>query len=190
MLMGVNKKGAKQLKLCDYCLKPRKIFKNTSEGSQCMSCWKHENAVKTLIEKKDRKSKKNTKTVTRELLDLKFSLYIRFLHSVMGPTNQRFVKCYTCDRLMGIKDAQCGHYVKREHMYTRWLSDNCRPQCKECNEIKGGNYEIFKRRLERDIPGITEQLEELGRKVWTPTEKDMTELADNIDKEMPTIARS
>lgn len=66
------------------------------------------------------KSKKRQKTQAqlKKLLDSIFSVYIR----------QKYpAECYTC----GKKDVslQCGHFISRSYLATRFDENNCRPQC-------------------------------------------------------------
>ena len=164
--------------LCAYCLKPRKVFfKNTPKGKQCIYCWRYENAGRASVKKT--KTKKTNKLTIQEV-DYKFSFYIRYIHSIRGADNRRIVKCYTCDEWMNFSEAQCGHYMPRANMYTRYMPENCRPQCKTCNEYKDGNIEEFKRRLEFDSPGITEQLELLAKQVAKLTQSDLQDIYSNI----------
>ena len=85
---------------------------------------------------------KSTAKLKKEL-DRVFSKWIR----------QKFPKfCYTCrqpnDKL------QCGHFVPRQYLATRWSEDNCRPQCWGCNGFGGGKLLDFEEHL----------IEELGKK--------------------------
>lgn len=50
-------------------------------------------------------------------------------------------------------------------MPTRFSVNNCRPQCKDCNEHKDGNLKVFAERLESEHPGIVEILQEQARGV-------------------------
>lgn len=70
-------------------------------------------------------------------LDTIFQTYIRRRAADEGGT----VQCVTCGKLMyWQKDgAQAGHFVKRQHMATRWRESNCHVQCVACNKWKNGN---------------------------------------------------
>jgi 5-methylcytosine-specific restriction endonuclease McrA len=74
-------------------------------------------------------------------LDRVFSTYIRKRDADEGGT----VSCVTCGRLMFWKEADCGHFVKRQHRATRWLPTNCAPQCQRCNHWMGGRQDDFAR---------------------------------------------
>lgn len=72
-------------------------------------------------------------------LDKVFSQYIRRSHADEGGT----VRCVTCPALMFWKEADCGHWVKRQHMSVRWDERNVGPQCTRCNHFNGGRQDEF-----------------------------------------------
>lgn len=69
-------------------------------------------------------------------LDRVFSLYIRKVHQ---PA------CYTCG-VRG-KALQCGHFISRNYLATRYSEDNCRPQCIGCNIFGNGKPFEFEENL-------------------------------------------
>jgi hypothetical protein len=92
-------------------------------------------------------------------LDIIFSQLVRLKEA----DENGMVKCYTCDDVKHWKQMQCGHFVSRAKMPTRFSEKNCRPQCKDCNEHKGGNEKVFAERLEAEEPGIAGILQEQAR---------------------------
>jgi hypothetical protein len=94
-------------------------------------------------------------------LDIIFSQMIRLTHA----DEHGMVACYTCDVLKHWKQMQCGHFVSRAQMPTRFSVKNCRPQCKTCNEDLRGNLAVFAERLEAEELGIVEILQEQGRAI-------------------------
>jgi hypothetical protein len=86
------------------------------------------------------KIKKDTPAKLKKLLDAVFSKYIRAKYPK---------ECYTCGR----KDAtlQCGHFVSRSYLNTRWNESNTRPQCVGCNLFGGGKPLDFEERLKREL---------------------------------------
>lgn len=68
------------------------------------------------------------------------------------------VQCYTCPTKKHWSLMQCGHYISRGNMALRWIWDNTKCQCKNCNEVKSGNLEAFKANLDREVAGMTESL--------------------------------
>ena len=73
-------------------------------------------------------------------LDRLFSLYIRAKYKK---------ECYTC----GLKSGklQCGHFVTRQYLATRWDERNCRPQCSGCNIWGKGKVFDFEENLKKEL---------------------------------------
>lgn len=118
------------------------------------------------------KRKRGSRRDLEKECDRLFSILIRMKHLMH---NDR-IECYTCGHTYHYREMQCGHYIGRGNHITRWLEDNCRPQCKTCNEYKHGNLEEFKLRLERETPGLPEFLENLKNQTEKHTQSDLTEL--------------
>jgi len=68
-------------------------------------------------------------------LDKIFSEYIRLRDS----DKNGYVICISCNRLEYWKDVDCGHYINRRHLATRWHEKNCNAQCRSCNRFDEGN---------------------------------------------------
>lgn len=101
-------------------------------------------------------------------LDFVFSRLIR-----MSAADERgFAECYTCGRSAHWTLQQCGHFIPRANMQTRWMTKNARVQDKNCNEGLHGNLEVFAQKLEEEEKGLPERLRELSREVhkWTTSE--------------------
>lgn len=76
----------------------------------------------------------------KKKLDTIFSKYIR----------AKFPKvCYTCKKPSD--KLQCGHFVSRQYLATRWDEDNCRPQCVGCNLWGRGQLLDFEENLINEI---------------------------------------
>lgn len=87
------------------------------------------------------------KPKTEKLLDEEFSKFNR-----MSLADQDgLCQCYTCTKVLHWKDMDNGHFRSRKHLATRYDLDNCRPQCKTCNQFKEGKYERFENHLRREI---------------------------------------
>jgi hypothetical protein len=72
-------------------------------------------------------------------LDRVFSLYIRKIYPKI---------CYTCNK--PAERLQCGHYISRQYLATRWSEQNCRPQCWGCNGYGKGQPLIFEEKLKAE----------------------------------------
>ena len=90
--------------------------------------------------------KKKTLAKLKKDLDKIFSLYIRTKYAKNGV-----VKCYTCGKMGEIKKMQCGHFVSRQYLATRWDENNTRVQCWGCNGFGGGRLLDFEENLAGEI---------------------------------------
>lgn len=97
--------------------------------------------------KKRKRTRKPKPSVLKRKLDTVFSLYIRAKYSK---------KCYTC-KASG-KVLQCGHFISRSYLATRWEEDNCRPQCVGCNIWGKGKPLDFEENLIEEL-GIERVME-------------------------------
>lgn len=107
------------------------------------------------------KIKPKTKTVSKlkKELDAVFSKYIRAKHPK---------KCFTCGKVSD--KLQCGHFVPRIYLATRWEEDNCRPQDVGCNIWGRGQLLDFEENLIKEI-GVArvQQLKEKRNEIWKLT---------------------
>lgn len=97
-----------------------------------------------------------------ETLDLVYSHYIR----LKSADEDGRCKCVTCGYEDDWKVLQCGHFIPRQHFYTRYLEINTHPQCKVCNEYKKGNMVIYANYLNSIKPGIVESLQEQANIIY------------------------
>ena len=75
-------------------------------------------------------------------LDKVFSLYIRQRDSENG-----FFKCISCGQIKPYDQCDCGHYINRQHISTRFDEKNCNAQCRKCNRFEEGNAQGYRRGL-------------------------------------------
>lgn len=81
----------------------------------------------------------------KEKLDRVFSQYIRLRDMLPGNVFQ----CISCGRIKPINQADCGHYINRQHMATRFSEVNCNAQCRSCNRFDEGNMSGYRAGLVR-----------------------------------------
>jgi hypothetical protein len=87
-----------------------------------------------------RKAKKTTKQVDyKAKLDKVFSLYIRYRDTM--PSG--YFRCISCGQIKPFAQADCGHYINRQHMATRFDEMNCNAQCRKCNRFDEGNIQGY-----------------------------------------------
>ena len=75
-------------------------------------------------------------------LDKVFSLYIRQRDSENGV-----FKCISCGQIKPYDQCDCGHYINRQHISTRFDEKNCNAQCRKCNRFEEGNAQGYRRGL-------------------------------------------
>ena len=135
-------RGIIQSRLCQHCRYDlEKLRRRTKKSiSTNLSIKKENKALKsktTLI----RKSRTTEETLIAKL-DRVFSLFIRHRDS-----NNGYFKCISCGRIKTYAQADCGHFVNRTYMSTRYDEINCNAQCQYCNRYKDGNTEGYRRGL-------------------------------------------
>lgn len=102
--------------------------------------------------------------------------------------SEGMVQCFTCDKpSMHFTLIQNGHYVSRQNLSTRFLKENCRPQCEDCNCFKHGNLKEFKERLDKEQNGLSDWLTEQGRLISKPTKWELKELLVTYRQQLKTV---
>lgn len=89
-------------------------------------------------------SKASRSTLTRKA-DEAFSLFIRTRDS--QPFEGKAFKCISCGRPLSIDQADCGHFINRQHMSLRFSELNCNAQCRKCNRFMEGNFSGYRQGL-------------------------------------------
>lgn len=123
-------------------------------------------------------------TQVKKKLDAVFSLYIRHKYADW----KGYVACVSCGTVKQIKEMQCGHYVSRSHLSTRWDENNCFPQCVGCNVFKNGNYPAFtayllKEKGEEFVMGLVAKGNETKKTSLT----DMQEMLEEYKKKLKEV---
>lgn len=88
--------------------------------------------------------------------DAAFSLFIRTRDA--QAFEGRAARCISCGKVLPIEHFDCGHYINRQHMSTRFSELNCNAQCAKCNRFDEGNIQGYRKGL---IEKIGEQKVEL-----------------------------
>lgn len=119
-------------------------------------------------------------------LDFVFSRILRFRETDKYSNCQ----CYTCPTRKHWSLMQCGHYVKRGNTEIRWNFKNAKVQCKYCNENLGGNLKVYAERLEKEEPGLPEQLTETGRQVYQWSREELKGLLIDLREKLRIAEQS
>ena len=111
---------------------------------------------------KSRLKKHLTLTKLKKKADALFSIHIRKKYQ----NAEGIIQCYTCSYSGPINKMQCGHFVSRYYLATRYDERNCRPQCITCNIWRNGRTPEFAEKLTKELgDGIVEELFAKGREL-------------------------
>ena len=114
--------------------------------------------------------KKSFATLKRKL-DKLFSEWIR------RKVGRDVVTCITCGAVHHWKEIQCGHFISRIYLATRWNEQNAHPQCYSCNVLRRGNYgEYSLFMLKMYGQAIIEELIALKRRPVKLSRSDLEEM--------------
>lgn len=117
-------------------------------------------------------------------VDRIFSRYIRELNAKYG-----LCRCYTCGTSQSIALTDCGHFMSRYHMATRFDENQCRPQCVECNRYKNGNLKVFEIRLKAELGEQTvENIRIKAKSVCKFTREDLEAIYTNYSEKLKTLS--
>jgi len=95
--------------------------------------------------------------------DIIFSSYIRL--------RDKGKPCCTCGNVLPL---ECGHFISRKHMATRWTETNSHGQCIECNREKHGNLDRYEDFIKMKYGGKhLEGLKNASRLICKPTSGDL-----------------
>jgi hypothetical protein len=61
---------------------------------------------------------------------------------VEEAVNPDYVYCFTCKKLIRLVDAECGHFVQRNRLATKFKRQNLHSQCTRCNKFLSGNQAV------------------------------------------------
>lgn len=129
---------------------------SSSKGIRVVVSPRSRKALKRPRTKKKGKLKKIPLSRLKRSLDAVFSLYVRAKYPK---------QCYTCPGKG--KTLQCGHFISRSYLATRWNEDNCRPQCVGCNIWGRGKLLDFEERLKSELgEDKVEEMKRSRRIIW------------------------
>ena len=106
--------------------------------------------------------RKKTQAQLKKILDKIYSQYIR-----KSSSNQKgLARCYTCGKEAHWQELQCGHFIPRSSLATRFMEENTKPQCVGCNVFGSGKPVVFAQRLQEEYgKGIVEKLYKKAREI-------------------------
>jgi hypothetical protein len=84
-----------------------------------------------------------------------FSKYIR----IRDADNNGYIRCISCGKIVHWKNADAGHFIKRQHIALRFNEQNVNAQCKLCNCFEQGNDIGYAKGLDKKYgPGTADKL--------------------------------
>lgn len=136
--------------------------------------------------KVDCKSKRLSVPALKRKLDEIFSVYIRLRDSDQNG----YCRCISCGKIEHWKDVDCGHFVNRSHMGTRYSEKNCNAQCRSCNRFDEGNNIGYTRGLIRKYGiGVISLLEAQKHSFSKMTSFDYEVMIDHYKEEIKRLKR-
>ena len=165
--MRVNSTIITKKKKCVNCGKLDYHFSK----KMCKECATVASTQKRILESEESEDTESFQNLMSDL-DHVFSRYLRLKYS----DSNGIVECYTCGKKHKWEEIQCGHFMGRSNLGTRWMEQNCRPQCEPCNCYKDGNLEVFENKLNEENNSIVEYLRECARQVVKPTKDELKQL--------------
>ena len=97
------------------------------------------------------------------------------------------VTCYCCGKRIKWEKAHAAHYINRQHLGTRFLLENIKSNCYECNVEKRGNLVVYAERLNKENPGIVEWLTEQSHTVVSPTRDELKQLLFDYQQRLKMV---
>ena len=92
--------------------------------------------------------KPSTAALVRKL-DRTFSEYVRLRDS--KPFGYKYFRCISCGQIKPYDQMDCGHFIGRMHMATRFDEQNCNGECRVCNRFSPDHMIYYQRNLELKI---------------------------------------
>lgn len=130
---------------------------------------------------------KTTTAKLKKKLDDLFSIYIR----KRDMDYRGFCKCITCGKehpAFGKKQTHAGHFMKRQHLATRWDERNVNGQCISCNNYNDG--EQYRHGIAIDLKfgeGTAAELDKLSKTVVKLSKIDYEEAIENIKQKIEEL---
>lgn len=116
-------------------------------------------------------------------LDAVISRYVRIKEADKNGN----CECFTCGKFIHFSMAHCSHFISRQHLGTRFLLDNLRVCCVNCNVNLNGNLVVYAEKLEKEKIGTVEYLQDVARAVCKPTQTELKELLIDMKAKLKLV---
>lgn len=124
------------------------------------------------IKPKDKVDKDESRANLIADLDAVFSLFLR----IKSSDKNGIAQCVTCHTKDHYKNMDCGHWIPRANMGTRWNEYNTGVQCKKCNQFNYGEEKKFAEYIEKCYTGMCDWLAEISQQPTKFSISDLKEL--------------
>ena len=64
-------------------------------------------------------------------------------------SKEGYIRCFTCRGFFSYRQIDCGHFVSRIYMNTRYMEENTQPQCQKCNRFLEGRKDVYALNLQK-----------------------------------------
>jgi hypothetical protein len=106
-------------------------------------------------------------------LDKVFSIYIR----LRDADDDGFCTCCSSGKRQHWKDMDCGHFISRRHLATRWEDMNCHAQSRGDNRFNQGNALGYSRFLLKKYgPNALDDLERMKNRPFKITQFEINNM--------------
>lgn len=132
--------------------------------------------------------KRASKTTERQKLvhklDDVFSEYIR----LRDADHDGLVTCITCGDKHHWTEVDCGHFMSRAHMSTRWELKNANGQCRLCNSTHDGKQEKHAAAINKKHGQFTAfKIEKQAREERHLSEPELKGMIEELKKEIKAL---
>lgn len=148
----LTNKTAKHYKPCKTCNKNQRHPGRT----ECLVCIQKKEREKQKGKAKEQKLKKASRVKTQKAKAINKKRFSRSalireadrVHSLYTRWRDKGNPCITCNTPWQ-ENFQCGHFMSRRHLNTRWLPTNAHGQCPKCNLYGAGEQYAHAQAIDR-----------------------------------------
>jgi hypothetical protein len=116
--------------------------------------------------------------------DEAFSLYIRLRDSDKNGN----ATCCTCGRVYQALNMDCGHWISRKHIATRFDERNVHAQCRDCNRYSDGKPSEFEQFIiDEHGPDVHNLLIKKAREPLKLSIEDLKEIRAKYNSKVKTL---
>lgn len=124
------------------------------------------------------------KKLAKKKADKYFSQYIR-----KRDTDHRDIgRCITCNQTVSLKNADCGHFIRRDRQATRYDEKNANLQCRKCNRFKSGEQFEHAKAIDRKFgEGTADSLLQKSKMRCKRTQEDFEWIAKQYKEKVDNM---